>query len=201
MKTLYDLGIEIYGVFNVLIPKNTELPFEKIFKIMPTEDYKEFRLYEGNYKNIKKNYLISIFNIDKKNMGDITIILNEKNEVKIKVKDYESETIKRLDIVNDIYNKEEDQEWYKREEQRILYIEYILSIKNTLKDKYVIEKINNIDNTIYPKIIKKINKAEMISFIEDVSCEEFKLANKEITDFIDPIFKLIVLKNNGEIII
>ena len=202
METIYDLGIDIYGIFNILIPKKTKLPYEKVFKINPTDDYIDFRLYEGKYKNIDKNFLISIFKIDKKYIDEVTISLNDKNEVKIKAGNYESEFIKRLyDINNDSYNIEDDNKWYKTEEQRIIYMEYILSIKKTLKDKYIIEKINKLDNTLYNKIMKKINRAEMICFVKDVSAEEFQLANKEVEDFIDPIFKSVVLKNNGEIII
>ena len=202
METLCDLGIDIYGVFNILIPKGTKIPYENVFKIKPTKEYVDFRLYEGIYKNINKNNLIYVFNIDKKNIDEITIILNDKNEVKIKAGDYESNFIKRLNYIEcDKYNLYDDNEWYKKEEQRILYMEYILSIKNTLKDEYVIEKINNMDITLYNKIVKKINRAEMICFIDNITLEEFKMANKEVEDFIDPILKAVVLKNKGEIII
>lgn len=201
METKYDLGIDVYGVFNVLIPKNTKIPFEKKMKLIPSEKYKDFRLYEGLYKNINKNYLIHVFNIEKNNMEDITLILNDKNELKINAGTYESEFIKRKEFIKEEYDTQEDDIWFKTEQQRIIYMEYVLSIKDTLQDTYIIEKINKLNNTYYDKIVKKINRAEMICFIEGVTCEEFKMATKEIEDFIDPIFKSIVLKNEGEIIV
>lgn len=201
METSDDIGIDIYGVFNILIPKGTKIPCEKKFKIKPTRDYKYFSLYKGEYKNIEKNNLISHYKIKKEDIDEVILIINKKNEINVQTGNYESgyiylNSVNNKDINND-YNKSLDIEWFKREEQRIIYIEYIVSLKETINDKYV---KNKIENEVYIDIKEKIKSAEKIGYIEDVTFEEFILVTKELENYINPIFNKIVLNNSGEII-
>ena len=199
METYSDIGIDIYGVFNILIPKGTLIPCDIKFKIKPTIDYKYFSLYEGEYKNIEKNNLISHYKIKKEDIDEVIISINKNNEINVKTGNYISDYI-CLNKDNNKglnYSKSLDIEWFKREEQRILYIEYIVSLKETISDKSV-KKI--IDNKVYIDIIEKIKMAEKICYIEDVTFEEFILATKELENYINPILNKVVLKNSGEIL-
>ena len=199
METYSDIGIDIYGVFNILIPKGTLIPCDIKFKIKPTIDYKYFSLYEGEYKNIEKNNLISHYKIKKEDIDEVIISINKNNEINVKTGNYISDYIcLNKDNNKDLnYSKSFDIEWFKREEQRILYIEYIVSLKETISDKSV-KKI--IDNKVYIDIIEKIKMAEKICYIEDVTFEEFILATKELENYINPILNKVVLKNSGEIL-
>ena len=67
-------------------------------------------------------------------------------------------------------------------------------MKSTLED----EKLKENLGSKYDEIKEKLQKAEEVLLVEEVSKEEYEKAQKELEDFINPIMQEILQKNGGE---
>lgn len=189
-KTKLDIGICVYNSMKVLIYKDTKLPFTDTFSISTTEDYKYFELYEGQFKDVKKNILTHKFTIPKdKISGNVTIHIDNDYLLTIKSDNYTSETIKLSDdiLVNKhlIEHKNYNTEKIKIEEKLLEYTEYIYETKKVLFDKNIVK---NVPKEKYNYIVEQFNMAEKICFVTDITIEEIETIQNEVETFVNNFF-------------
>ena len=184
-----NIGIDNYGIFDTIISSRMRLPITFNISMEPTDMYECLVLYEGIHKDNRYNRLIDKYFIDVKELGDITITINDNRMIKIGTKNYES-GYKEIKLVKERCNKIIDDIWYKREIKRIQLIEYIVNIKDTLSDEYIRTRID------YEGLYDNIRKVEIICNMRDVYIDEFTDILDELTNYVNLEFK----KINKEIV-
>ena len=67
-------------------------------------------------------------------------------------------------------------------------------MKSTIEDEKLKEKLGR----RYDDIKTKLNEAEQVLYVDDVTMDEYKKAQKELENFINPIMHNIVQSGGGE---
>jgi hypothetical protein len=178
-----DIGMNLSGYMHILFKYGTKLPFETEVSVKPASDNVELSLYQGPHAYCNENHFIgstqlshTIGNFIIKFIIDDTIKVYINNEIICEFI-YKKENLG--------YSTEKDILNHEREFARQNYTDYInetISTLEQIKDK--IDKINI-------NIIQRVIDAGQVSQIQDVSTEEFELAQQEIENWLNPIMKLI----------
>lgn len=200
---MIPLGMEINELFIKCIDENETNNIELKPLLNNIKEYK-IDIYQGLFyeccKNIKVKTITIPYNevwrfefLKKDNV--VTIFMNNKYIDKIKLITKEEDCKHRYSYIQ---NKLNDQKWYLLYQSKQSYIEYIHNSKSILYDDSIKQKIDKINPTYptYHKIIEKLEKAELICQLGDVTKNEYDCAKKEMENIIDPIMNMIINKTN-----
>ena len=200
---MIPLGMEINELFIKCIDENETNNIELKPLLNNIKEYK-IDIYQGLFyeccKNIKVKTITIPYNevwrfefLKKDNV--VTIFMNNKYIDKIKLITKEEDCKHRYSYIQ---NKLTDQKWYLLYQSKQSYIEYIHNSKSILYDDSIKQKIDKINPTYptYHKIIEKLEKAELICQLGDVTKNEYDCAKKEMENIIDPIMNMIINKTN-----
>lgn len=177
-----DIGIDINGLMYILFKKGITLPCKDqyIIELNVYEPIIEF--YQGQ----------SVFSMNNKSIGQLKL-LNNKNgmfELNCEVTDHLfkiiiNESIETFSFINETVGitTEEEECIRNRESCKYNYTNYIKQTLNTLEQ--IKDKINK-------KIIEKVKRALYIIYIDDVTIEEYALAQKEIEELVNPIINALM---------
>ena len=173
-----DIGIDIDGKMRVLFKKGIELPIKDQYIIELNIHEPILYFYQGQ----------SIFVENNKQIGQLKLLNNElgmfelnceisHNEFKIFINEY-TET---FSFINEEYGNTNEEEDHIRELElcKYNYINYINQTINTL---------NQIKDKINIRLFDKVKRALNIIYVEDVTIQEYGLAQQEIENLVNPIF-------------
>ena len=172
-----DIGIEVDGMMNNLFNKGTTLPCKDQFIIELRVSEPTIEFYQGQ----------SVFVSNNKRIGQIKLLNNKRgmfemgceiteNTLKIII----NESIETFSFINEVIGTTNEEEEHIRSLElcKYNYINYINQTINTLEQ--IKDKINM-------QILYKVKRAMNIIYVEDVTIEEYELAQKEIEEFVNPI--------------
>ena len=193
--TQLNIGLNVYGQMNILIPRGTKLPYSETFDVSTTSAYKSLELYIGLYNNNTYNILLCDLTIAK--MTQLHISLTSEHMI-VSSCDFLSEPIifdKTIHKQHTFEYKARSEEWILFEESRMKYMDYIYETKEALYDPYVIKKI---PPDIYKSVIHQFKQAEQICFVKDISLNELLTIHREVEDMVNKVLNDVVIENNGE---
>ena len=200
---MIPLGVEVNNLFVKCIDENEKNNIELKPLLNNIKEY-TIDIYQGLFKECCKNiklksiiipyYEVWRFEFLKKD-NFVTIFINNKYIDKIKLITNEQD-YNHIYLYNQL--KEQDNKWYSLHESKQSYIEYIHNSKSILYDDSIKDKIDKIHPTYptYHKIIEKLEQAELVCHLEDVTKNEYECAKKEMEDIIEPIINMIINKKN-----
>jgi hypothetical protein len=185
MSSLLDIGIDINSIMEICIPKNSQLPFEFECEIVMRET-NELSLYEGNRFYVKDNHKLGQYTIPFK-----TFIFKLKMNTDFKLKVFMNDD--KLDEIQCKNNNELRENNETNETNNDNELRELKQAKDDFRD-YIISSTSSIDEIPLEKDIKdfildRLNWAKDVLDIEDVTCEEYRLALQEIENIVNPLLK------------
>lgn len=189
MKTNLDIGIGIDSIMEICIPKESELPYEFECEIKMIET-NVLSLYEGNYFYVKDNKNIGNYNITNKSSFVFKLKMSTEYKLKIYVNDDLLDEIYCFQSFQDVKNENETENEKMKNENQLRdlkkakdeYREFIFSSLSSIDEL-------TLDTEIKEFLFERLNWAKDVLDIEDVTCEEYCLALKEIESIVNPILK------------
>jgi hypothetical protein len=176
-----DIGIDIDGMMYVLFHTDTVLPIKEQFIIELKAFGPTIRFYQGQSVFVENNKNIGQLELLNNKMGmfemDCEIISNDTNtHLNIII----NEKIETFSFINEVIGttNEEEELIRKLEKCKYNYINYINQTINTLEQ--IKDKINI-------KILNKVKRALQIIYIDDITIQEYELAQQEIEELVNPI--------------
>ena len=174
-----DIGIDIDGIMYILFKKGCDMPYEETFIIELHKNNAILHFYQGQRVYVKDNKLIGIIDLINNKIGKFELsctILD--NKLLIKNEDIQYDFLFLNECINEI--NEEEEIIRILENAKIKYICYINQTLHTLeqiKDK--------IDHNLINKIMEALN----IIYIENVTVNEYELAQQQIESWVNPKLK------------
>ena len=193
-----DIGIDIGGAMHPIILKGQELPYEYELKLSPMHQQNELELcfYEGQRSLVKDNQLmgkILLINTNTNNIGLFVLLI--KIDLNLQMTIYiEDNILANYNCLNEstaffmleeaALFKKEDLIIKELETNRQIYKEYIVQTLYTLR------KLN--EDNIHTHMINIVLRAEDIGYVDDITTEEFLLAQEEIETIVNKYMNKIV---------
>lgn len=176
-----DIGIDVDGMMYVLFHTDTVLPIKEQFIIELKAFGPTIRFYQGQSVFVENNKNIGQLELLNNKMGmfemDCEIVNNDTNtHLNIII----NEKIETFSFINEVFGttNEEEELIRKLETCKYNYINYINQTINTLEQ--IKDKINI-------KILNKVKRALQIIYIDDITIQEYELAQQEIEELVNPI--------------
>ncbi len=176
-----DIGIDIDGMMHVLFHTDTVLPIKDQFIIELKSFGPTIRFYQGQSVFVENNKNIGQLELLNNKIGmfemDCEIVSNDTNtHLNIII----NENIESFSFINEVIGttNEEEELIRKLETCKYNYINYINQTINTLEQ--IKDKINI-------KILNKVKRALHIIYIDDITIQEYELAQQEIEELVNPI--------------
>jgi len=176
-----DIGIDVDGMMYVLFHTDTVLPIKEQFIIELKAFGPTIRFYQGQ----------SVFVENNKNIGELELLNNKigmfemdceivSNDTNTHLNIIINENIETFSFINEVFGttNEEEELIRKLETCKYNYINYINQTINTLEQ--IKDKINI-------KILNKVKRALQIIYIDDITIQEYELAQQEIEELVNPI--------------
>jgi hypothetical protein len=170
-----DIGIDLEGYMHVLFKKGTQLPAETSIIVEPTNNEVELGFYQGHHVYVKDNIFLggrTLTHDAKMGRFEIKCILNSTLNI------YIGDLIEEYNYCNDdtdIIIIPEEEIIRDTEQARQNYKEYIRETINTLEE---------IKDKIPPKLIERVRWASGILNVENVTKEEYELAQLEVEEWL-----------------
>ena len=172
-----DIGIEVDGIMTILFNKGSQLPCKEQFIIELRVSEPTIQFYQGQSVFVSNNQMIGQIKllINKRGMFEMDCEITE-NTLKIII----NESIETFSFINEVIGttNEEEEQIRSLELSKYNYINYINQTISTLEQ--IKDKINT-------QLLYKVKRAMNIIYVEDVTIEEYKLAQKEIEELVNPI--------------
>jgi hypothetical protein len=171
-----DIGIDVDGLMHILFHTGTVLPSKEHFIIELNAIGPTIHFYQGQSIFVKNNKNIGQLELLNNKIGKFEIECHLNTSLNIII----NENIETFSFINEligITNEEEDL-IRKLELCKYNYINYINQTINTLEQ--IKDKINI-------KILYKVKRALQIIYIDDVTIQEYELAQQEIENLVNPI--------------
>jgi len=172
-----DIGIDIDGKMSILFKKGIELPCKDQFIIELNVYEPLLNFYQGQSLFVINNKIIGQIKLIENKLGMFELTCEISNtEFKLFINDY-NET---FSFINKEIGNTTDEEEYIRilELCKYNYTNYIKQTLNTL---------TQIKDRVNINIIEKVKRALSIIYVDDVTIEEYELAQKEIEHLVNPI--------------
>jgi hypothetical protein len=182
-----DIGIDVNGLMYVLFKQGITIPYEETFVIDVKCSDPLLCFYQGQRVYVKDNTLIGKLQLINTQIGRFELKCNiTDNMLKIIINEYIQEysfinEIIETDIENTIIEKEENIR--NIETSKLKYINYINQTLHTL---------NQLKDKIDAYLIYKIKEAYEIIYIEDITVEEYELAQLQIEGWVNPILNKLI---------
>jgi molecular chaperone DnaK (HSP70) len=202
-----DIGIDIGGCMQPFLFKGQTLPHEHELKLAPMNGQKEIEVgfYQGPRALIKDNQLLGKLLLKhEKEIGpfvlDIEVEVSKLNDINLTVS-IEGTLIETFQCSNESnaffilkeYESciESDNLIRERENERQNYKEYIY------QSLYTINQIENNEKYDKSTILKLLNDAEDVAYMEDVTLEELQMAQKETEHNVNIFMHKVTNAKNG----
>ena len=172
-----DIGIEVDGIMTILFNKGSQLPCKEQFIIELRVSEPTIQFYQGQSVFVSNNQMIGQIKLlnNIRGMFEMDCEITE-NTLKIII----NESIETFSFINEVIGttNEEEEQIRSLELSKYNYINYINQTISTLEQ--IKDKINT-------QLLYKVKRAMNIIYVEDVTIEEYKLAQKEIEELVNPI--------------
>ena len=198
-----DIGIDLGGAMCPIILKGQTLPYEYELKLSPMYQQNEIEIYfyEGQRALVKDNQLMGkIFLINIFGSFAMSIKIDINRVMTVFIEDSLLATYNCLNestsffMIKESENFiEEDIKIKEKETNRQLYKEYISQTLYTLRKlNEENENENENKNINHTNMINIVLRAEDIGYVEDITTEEFILAQEEIETIVNNYMNNIV---------
>ena len=174
-KLQSDIGVQLSGVMYIICYKGTKLPYETEMMLKPASNEVELALYQGPHAYVSENKFIGssqLINLS----GAFTIKFIIDETIKVYIDTFLCEFIYDKTDLGDPDERDcKNREKENARQDFVFYMNETIATLEMMKDK------------ISPTVIERMVRSKGIVEIEDVSKEEFEMAQQEIENWLNPI--------------
>jgi hypothetical protein len=172
-----DIGVQLSGVMYVICYKGTLLPYETEMMLKPASSEVELALYQGPHAYVSENKFIGssqLINLS----GAFTIKFIIDETIKVYIDEFLCEFIyDKADLGDPDERDSKNREKENARQEFVFYMNETIATLEMMRDK------------ISPTVMERMVRSKGIVEIEDVSKEEFEMAQLEIENWLNPIMR------------
>jgi len=175
-----DIGVDLDGCLEVLVPRHTELPHEFSCRIQMNEET-ELCLYEGNYVDNYQNRCIGKYSLQDVRSGHFTLSLaiNSNYKLTVTIDDRLLDKIQCSQSIVDV-PLEEKRRWFDAKNE---FLEFIKSTIMFVQDPLTQENLPE-----WAWVLEKLEWAKQIEEYE-VTADEYIAALHQIESIVNPVLQ------------